>query len=98
MKSIVDINRLSSAFPEIVQEAGPLAKEYGEVEYAFSVLSVFKGEREEDSALVLTIPGKVISYNFHHKKVLRELPSKEVHASNNYYNNGFHYIETLYLV
>lgn len=48
VKYRVNINRLLLAFPEIVQEVGPLAKEYGEVEYAFSVLSVFKGEKEED--------------------------------------------------
>lgn len=32
--------------------------------YAFSILAVVRAEREEDTALVLSIPGKVISYNF----------------------------------
>lgn len=32
--------------------------------YAFSVLAVVHAEREEDTTLLLSIPGKVISYNF----------------------------------
>ncbi|KAK1387348.1 F-box domain-containing protein [Heracleum sosnowskyi] len=67
----VQINRLISQFPEVVEKVTD-----NKCEYQFSILSVVRGEKEENSALVMAIPGKVVSYNFKSKKfeVLSELP------------------------
>ncbi|OIT03274.1 PREDICTED: F-box protein At5g07610-like [Nicotiana attenuata] len=72
VKYRVHLARLISAFPEIVQQTA-----YG-TQYAFSILSVIRGENEEDSVLLLTIPGKVVAYNLVLKtaKVVRELPGE----------------------
>lgn len=99
VKYRIHLNRLLPTFPEIVLQTGHWAQYNFGVEYAFSILYVYKGEKEEDSAMVLTIPGKVISYNFFHKtvKVLRELPSQEIDTSRHQYVTGFHFVETLAL-
>lgn len=92
VKYRVHICHLLNAFPEIC-----VKDIYGDVEYAFSILCVYKGEKAENSALVLTIQGKVIYYNLHYKKakVLCELPSKEVDTSGYDYISCFNFIESL---
>lgn len=72
VKYRVHLARLISAFPEMVQQTS------SGIQYAFSILSVIRGEMEEDSVLLLSIPGKVVAYNLVLKtaKVLRELPGE----------------------
>ncbi|XP_059317555.1 F-box protein At5g07610-like isoform X1 [Lycium ferocissimum] len=74
VKYHVHLAQLISTFPEMVQQTS-----YG-IQYAFSILSVIRGEKEEDSVLLLTIPGKVVAYNLVLKtaKVVRELPGEVV--------------------
>lgn len=72
VKYRVHIARLISTFPEMVKQVP-----YG-IQYVFSILSVIRGEKEENSVLLLTIPGKVVAYNLVLKttKVIRELPDE----------------------
>ncbi|XP_059315593.1 F-box protein At5g07610-like [Lycium ferocissimum] len=72
VKYRVHLARLISSFPDMVQQTS-----FG-IQYAFSILSVIRGEKEEDSVLLLTIPGKVVAYNLVRKtaKVVRELPGE----------------------
>ncbi|KAM7508379.1 hypothetical protein LguiA_018832 [Lonicera macranthoides] len=81
----VHLNRIVSAFPEIVRETGLeiehlIRNRRGAIqrkEYVFQIMSVVdRGEKEEDLELVLIVPGKVISYNLKRKtsKVLSEFP------------------------
>lgn len=92
VKYQVDLSPLICTFPEM--HPRPCA-------YAFSILCVINAEKEQkDLELVLTVPGKLICYNIHHKKtkVLRELPSQVVHTSSHDFGFVFHYIESLYPV
>lgn len=92
VKYRVHISRLVTPFPEVVVKA----KEG--THYAFSILCVKRGETEEDSALVITIPGKVVSYHFLRKtvEVLAELPSKDVDISHFHHLSAFPFVPTLY--
>ncbi|KAF3624085.1 hypothetical protein FXO38_30435 [Capsicum annuum] len=74
MKYLVHLARLISAFPEMAQQTP------SGTQYAYSILSLMRGEMEEDSVLLLTIPGKVVGHNLVLKtvKAIRELPG-EVH-------------------
>lgn len=103
VKYRVHISRLISAFPEIVRKPSDDERnltEHPDKMYAFIILCVLKGEKEEDSALVLAIPGKVISYNFKNKTttMICELPSQVVDVSCLNYITAFHFIGTLYPV
>ncbi|KAK4359650.1 hypothetical protein RND71_021879 [Anisodus tanguticus] len=55
VKYRVHLARLISTFPDMVQQASSGRQ------YAFSILSVIRGENEKDSVLLLTIPGKVVA-------------------------------------
>ncbi|PHT48974.1 hypothetical protein CQW23_13182 [Capsicum baccatum] len=74
MKYRVHLAKLISTFPEMAQQTP------SGTQYAYSILSLIRGEMEEDSVLLLTIPGKVVTYNLVLKtvNVIRELPG-EVH-------------------
>lgn len=98
VKYRVHINRLLSPFPEVAVKGRNEHFTFEETQYAFSILCVMRGEREEDSALVMTIPGKVISYNFLSKKVevLSELPSQVVDISHFHYVSAYPFVATLY--
>lgn len=115
------MNRIVSAFPEIVTDTGldadRMIAEYpqiahvirscrGEIqekEYVFNIMSVVeRGEKKEDSELMLIVPGKVISYNMKHKtsKVLSEfpwkdLPNKDFTPTYSNYDVVFPYMESL---
>ncbi|KAM3268497.1 hypothetical protein P3S67_031438 [Capsicum chacoense] len=74
MKYRVHLAKLISTFPEMAQQTP------SGTQYAYSILSLIRGEVEEDLVLLLTIPGKVVAYNLVLKtvNVIRELPG-EVH-------------------
>ncbi|GMH11291.1 hypothetical protein Nepgr_013132 [Nepenthes gracilis] len=68
--------------------------------YAFSILSVVRGEEEEDSTLILSIPGKVLSFNFR-TKITRSL-CNVVDQSDKWLPfkgyNAYQYIPSLYCI
>ncbi|KAK6121896.1 hypothetical protein DH2020_044357 [Rehmannia glutinosa] len=60
IKYNVDLSPVVSAYPEIIRNyIRPTSSCY----YACSIFSLVRGEKEEDSFLVLQIPGKAIRYN-----------------------------------
>ncbi|OMP04340.1 hypothetical protein COLO4_09747 [Corchorus olitorius] len=71
VKYIVNLENIALNFPEIgrryIDEFPNLAQNNEEdfrvQYYAYSVLSVVRGEEEDDVELVLLIPGKIVSYN-----------------------------------
>jgi F-box interacting protein len=97
LKYRLHLNSIFPAFPKIIYENGPWAQANCGMEYAYSVLYIYRAENDVDSAMVLSIPDMVISYNFYHKsvKILRELPARDIDTSHHKYVSGFHFIETL---
>ncbi|KAK6117848.1 hypothetical protein DH2020_048411 [Rehmannia glutinosa] len=66
--------------------------------YAFSIFSLVRGEKDEDSFLVLQIPGKAIRYNLVYQtfEMIHEFAGAEVEGSLRFPStNGFQYIESL---
>lgn len=60
VKYRVDINRVLRAFPEMIRRyLDPLDMDY----YGFSILCVVREEADEESSLVLHIPGKALRFN-----------------------------------
>ncbi|KAL3521386.1 hypothetical protein ACH5RR_019535 [Cinchona calisaya] len=60
VKNVVDLSAVTSAFPGMIRtELSP----YDDDSCVYSVLSIIRGEKEEDAFLVLHIPGKAIRYN-----------------------------------
>ncbi|KAD4982820.1 hypothetical protein E3N88_19491 [Mikania micrantha] len=57
VKYQVNLNQLPGAFPGIICKRG----------YGFYVFDVVRGERDDDTFLVLVIPGKIVTYNLHDK-------------------------------
>lgn len=99
VKYRVHVNRFIAPFPEVAVQRRSDHFACDETQYAFSILCVVRGEREEDSALVMTIPGKVVSYNFISKKVevLAELPSSQVVDVLSFNHvSAFPFVATLY--
>ncbi|XP_060212503.1 F-box protein At5g07610-like [Lycium barbarum] len=94
VKYHVHLARLISAFPEMIKQTP-----YG-IHYAFSILSVIRGENEEDSVLLLTIPGKVVAYNLVRKttKVVRELPGEVANTLHFNHVSAYKYTESLFPV
>ncbi|CAL5322948.1 unnamed protein product [Camellia sinensis] len=69
VKYRVDIDAIPNAFPEMIRSSlDPSDLHY----YQFVILGVIREENDEESFLVLHIPGKVIWYNFRDKS-FREL-------------------------
>ncbi|XP_016438021.1 F-box protein At5g07610-like isoform X1 [Nicotiana tabacum] len=91
VKYRVHLARLISAFPEMIQQTS------SGTQYAFSILSVIRGEKEEDSVLLLTIPGKVIAYNLVLKtaEVVRELPGQIGDTLHFNHVSAYQYTESL---
>ncbi|GMN41048.1 hypothetical protein TIFTF001_010276 [Ficus carica] len=68
VKYRVDINGVLRAFPEMIRRyLDPLDMDY----YGFSILCVVREEADEESSLVLHIPGKALRFNV--KKLLKAL-------------------------
>lgn len=64
IKYMVDLSAVTGAFPGMIRtELDPYDGGY----YALSVLSIIRGEKEEDAFLVLQIPGKAVRYNLVNK-------------------------------
>ncbi|GAB4855313.1 hypothetical protein Ancab_023932 [Ancistrocladus abbreviatus] len=63
VKYRVNLDVLGSEFPEMFQDCGDRFGRRFRF-YAFSILGVIHGEEEGDSVLVVSIPGKILSYNF----------------------------------
>ncbi|WOH15722.1 hypothetical protein DCAR_0935265 [Daucus carota subsp. sativus] len=75
IKHWVHIDRLISSFPQVIVNGGNQMCHSTQ-----SMLGVFRGERDEDSALIANVLGTVVSYNFKRKKVevlLSELQWKD---------------------
>ncbi|XP_074376696.1 F-box protein At5g07610-like [Apium graveolens] len=91
VKYRVHMDFLTSLFPEIVVKGV-----YNDFQYAFSILCVVSRENDEDSFLVMTIPGNVISYDFKRTgiEVLSELPSLEKMKFQG--SNAYPFVPTLY--
>ncbi|CAL5322921.1 unnamed protein product [Camellia sinensis] len=69
VKYRVDIDAIPNAFLEMIRSSlDPSDLHY----YQFVILGLIQEEKDEESFLVLHIPGKVIRYNFRHKS-FREL-------------------------
>ncbi|CAK9188067.1 unnamed protein product [Ilex paraguariensis] len=60
LKYSVDLDDLLTTFPEMTR-SNPNSVYFDR--YAFSILSLVRGEKDEESFLVLYIPGKAIRYN-----------------------------------
>ncbi|WCJ34682.1 F-box family protein [Euphorbia peplus] len=88
----VDLEHLVEEFPEMVMS---YMGDLDSVCYLFAVLSVVEEEDEDDSSLLIHIPGKFVSYNFNNKmfKIVSDFKSSNslrfglLHA--------YHYIQTL---
>ncbi|KAM7511697.1 hypothetical protein LguiB_010572 [Lonicera macranthoides] len=99
----LDADRMIARFPQIAHVIRSCRGEIQEKEYAFNIMSVVeRGEKKEDSELVLIVPGKVISYNLKLKtlKVLsefpwKELPSKDFTPTYRNYDVVYPYMESL---
>ncbi|KAG8390236.1 hypothetical protein BUALT_Bualt01G0062800 [Buddleja alternifolia] len=66
--------------------------------YAFSIFCLVRGKEDENSFLVLQIPGKVIRYNLVYKtfEIMHEFEGAEVEGNLRFPStNGFQYIESL---
>ncbi|KAL4614257.1 hypothetical protein ACB092_07G041100 [Castanea dentata] len=64
VKYEVDLDEMVATFPEMVRDyLDPCDSFY----YAFVIVFVVRNENEEESSLLLHIPGKIISYNFRDK-------------------------------
>ena len=63
----VDLAQIANVFPEMILRSSMNRPQLDLRDYNFSVLCFVRGEREEDSFLVLNIPGKVLRYNFGNK-------------------------------
>ncbi|GAB2277676.1 hypothetical protein Dimus_012381 [Dionaea muscipula] len=59
----VDLDVLGCNFTEMFQDSKDRFGRYFRF-YGFSILGVIRGEEEDDSVLVVSVPGKVLSYNF----------------------------------
>lgn len=94
VKYKVDISCVVASYPEMVR------REYRDY-YVCSVFSVVRGEREEDSFLVLQIPGRVVRYSLCSGsfETLHEFEGAEVEVmecSLRYWQtNGFQHVESL---
>lgn len=98
VKYKVDISCVVASYPEMVRREFDVAeRDY----YVCSVFSVVRGEREEDSFLVLQIPGRVVRYNLGYGsfETMHEFKGAEVEVmerSLRYWEtNGFQHIESL---
>ncbi|XP_027104017.1 F-box protein At5g07610 [Coffea arabica] len=60
IKYMVDLSAVTSAFPRMIRTE---LDSYDGGYYVLSVLSIIRGEKEEEAFLVLQIPGKAIRYN-----------------------------------
>ncbi|KAK8272301.1 hypothetical protein V6Z11_D11G321100 [Gossypium hirsutum] len=102
----VNLNNVASEFPEIARrymdEFPTLAlNNVEEIEvqyYAYSILSVVIGEKDEDVEVVMVIPGKIISHNprLNTSKLLSSWRANNVYDCMQYkWYNVFHYVESL---
>ncbi|MBA0803904.1 hypothetical protein Gohar_014066 [Gossypium harknessii] len=106
VKYRVNLNNVASEFPEIARrymdEFPTLAlNNVEEIEvqyYAYSILSVVRGEKDEDVEVVMVIPGKIISHNprLNTSKLLSSWRASNVYDCMQYkWYNVFHYVESL---
>ncbi|KAK1387259.1 hypothetical protein POM88_015437 [Heracleum sosnowskyi] len=63
--------------------------------FSFSILTVLGGQKDEDSALIISIAGKVFSYNFKKVKVLPELPYEDT-TKDFEYASAYPFVANLY--
>nr|GMC59011.1 DnaJ protein homolog [Ipomoea batatas] len=93
VKYKVDVGQVSVAFPGMIRE-NVSPEDWGY--YAFAILSLVRGKREDDCFLVLEIPGKAIRYNLVDGSIdmLCEFEGAE-EQSLRYLDLGFEYIESL---
>ncbi|XAR73429.1 hypothetical protein NMG60_11007394 [Bertholletia excelsa] len=76
VKYSVNLDGCVAAFPEMVRNCPDSCDE---ISYAFSILGVLRGSNEDDSFLVLNVPGMLVSYKFKDgslKKLLNFGPGK----------------------
>ncbi|CAK9184525.1 unnamed protein product, partial [Ilex paraguariensis] len=93
VKYLVDLDPVMDAFPESI---------VGLLDYKFLIISFLRRNSDEESFLVLGIPGKAIRYNFSDKtfKKLCDVPRDHLnfeldHAPMFGWYNAFQYIESL---
>ncbi|XP_076941738.1 F-box protein At5g07610-like [Bidens hawaiensis] len=79
VKFQVELDELPGAFPEMIHSyQHPSSPHY----YEFDVFDVVRGEKDEDTFMVVRIPGKLIRYNVHDKSF------KQIFNLTNYYRGG----------
>ncbi|KAM7508380.1 hypothetical protein LguiA_018833 [Lonicera macranthoides] len=94
----LNVGRLITEHPQIADGIRNCRGAIKEKEYEFYIMCVVgRGEEEEDSELVIIMPGKFISYNLKHKmsRVLSEFPWMDLQIKNFFMSPIFPYIESL---
>ncbi|KAK9051325.1 hypothetical protein SSX86_027952 [Deinandra increscens subsp. villosa] len=90
VKYQVELDELPGAFPKMMNSYLPPSSPYY---YEFDVFDVVRGEKEEDTFMVVRIPGKIIRYNVYDKSF------KEVSNLTSYFReahvNVHRYTETI---
>ncbi|KAG8390234.1 hypothetical protein BUALT_Bualt01G0062600 [Buddleja alternifolia] len=95
VKYHVDLSHVVAANPGMIRDNYDPTDWYY---YAFSIFCLVRGEEEEDSFLVLQIPGKVIRYNLVYKtfEIVHEFEGAQSEGYLRFAStNGFQYIESL---
>ncbi|KAL0382273.1 UNVERIFIED_CONTAM: F-box protein [Sesamum calycinum] len=95
VKYQVDLSPVVAANPRMIRDNFEPTDWYY---YALSVFGLVRGEQEEDSFLILQIPGKAIRYNIVWKtfEIVHEFEEAEVDDSLRFPGvHGFQYIESL---
>ncbi|MFS8027668.1 hypothetical protein Hanom_Chr16g01501431 [Helianthus anomalus] len=88
----VELDDLPEAFPEMINSYLYQSSPYY---YQFNVFDVVRGEKEEDTFMVVRIPGKLIRYNVHDKS-FKQIFNLTVYFSFPESNSNVHrYTETL---
>ncbi|KAL3650397.1 hypothetical protein CASFOL_006800 [Castilleja foliolosa] len=95
VKYNVDLSSIVSAYPEMIRSyIRPTSSSY----YAFLIFAMVRGEKDEDSFLVLQVPGKAVKYNFVYQsfETICEFAGVVSGGALNYVStDGFQYIESL---
>ncbi|KAF5761744.1 putative F-box domain-containing protein [Helianthus annuus] len=92
VKFQVELDDLPGAFPEMINSyLHPSSPYY----YQFNVIDVVRGENEEDTFMVVRIPGKLIRYNVHDKSFKQIFNLTTYFSFPESHSNVHRYTETL---
>ncbi|KAK9051329.1 hypothetical protein SSX86_027956 [Deinandra increscens subsp. villosa] len=91
VKYQVELDELPGAFPEMIRSCQYRPSRYY---YKFNVVDVVRGEKEEDTFMVLSISEKIIRYNVHNKS-FKKIISTPTYPFCVVHEEVHRYIETL---